>query len=264
MGRKSLIRPFNIINQFPLSVSFTSDAILREYPTPPNYLTSYGMLPEQEKLVGKTNIENVDVIGMIVEWFAPTYFNADYYDEVGTTAALSTLIGSPYAPDGTNLTNGQTVLCDSLTVVANRGVYRATVVATNVTAWTRVKYGQDQVNGVPVLNDNVYIVSGTANTDYTYFCDNATLGTWTARISSSPVGTLSVQVQSGTSSWTTLPLFNPLSRSYVLSIAITGVSGIANIDLTNLSYENMRLVYEYTSGGSCSMTTTLTAKVVGA
>ena len=52
------------------------------------------------------------------------------------------------------------VLFPSLTVTANRGVYRATVVAGNVTAWTRIVYNPSaSPTGESIMGDTIYITA---------------------------------------------------------------------------------------------------------
>ena len=247
MGRKSLIRPFEIINKYPMSASFYSDEIPAQYPNPPLFETNLAVN-------GATNIENIDVIGILVEWSLPQFFEADYYDEAGATD-LTALIGAAYAPDGTNLADGETCLFASLTTVEDRGVYQATVAAGKVTAWTRVICGQDREVGVPKLNDNIYILGGTVNTDNVFFVDDETLVTFDIA-TSVPDGELEVQVKSGNSGWSVLDLVPSLP-------AINTASGSLNINITDFSYEQIRLYYNATSGTG-TLNAVLTAKVVGA
>lgn len=247
MSRKSLIRPFKLINNYPMSVDVYSDEVVAQYPNPPLFETNLSVN-------GETNVEKVDVIGLLVEWDTPAYFSADYFDEAGATD-LTTLIGSPYAPDGTNVADGETILFTALTTPADNGVYMATVVAGDVTAWTRVNFGQDRETGIPKLNDSVNILAGTVNTGNTFYCDDEALVTFDIA-TGTPDGELEVQVKSGNSGWSKLDL-TPANPT------ITSASGNLNINITDFAYEKMRVYYKANSGVG-TLNVTLTAKVVGA
>lgn len=71
----------------------------------------------------------------------------------------------------------------------------------------------------------------------------------------SPVGVLSVEVQSGPSGWAALDFGSPL--------AVSGNTGSLIINVNQLPFEKIRVVYTATSGTG-SLTVTLSSKVVGA
>lgn len=71
----------------------------------------------------------------------------------------------------------------------------------------------------------------------------------------SPVGVITVEVQNGTSGWSALDFGNP--------IAISGNTGNLNININQIPFENIRVVYTKSSGIG-ALTVTLAAKVVGA
>jgi len=71
----------------------------------------------------------------------------------------------------------------------------------------------------------------------------------------SPVGVLSVEVQSGPSGWAALDFGSPL--------AVSGSSGSLIINVNQLPFEKIRVVYTATSGTG-DLTVTLSSKVVGA
>lgn len=89
--------------------------------------------------------------------------------------------GAPYAPDGYNLTDNQTVLFTGITTpgVTTRGVYRATVVAGNVTAWTRVVYNPFvSPSGEPADGDRVVATMGDNYADHIFQCTSTPLATF--------------------------------------------------------------------------------------
>lgn len=92
-------------------------------------------------------------------------------------AGVLPALGAPFAPDGTNMTDQQTCLFTGLTLAADRGVFRATVVAGNVTAWTRVIYGQSST-GACTDGDIVIVLEGTAYADHQFQCTDTTTATW--------------------------------------------------------------------------------------
>jgi len=101
-------------------------------------------------------------------------FPANY---VYTAAGVLPALGAAFAPDGTNMTDQQTCLFTGLTLAQDRGVFRATVVAGNVTAWTRVIYGQSST-GACTDGDIVIILSGTAYGDHQFQCTDTATATW--------------------------------------------------------------------------------------
>lgn len=122
--------------------------------------------------------------------FNPFTCQFDYYEsnvggtQVGypvnycnTTELTIPAAGAPYAPDGTNISDGETVLFTSLTTLLDRGVYRATVVGGNVTTWTRVVYGADP-NGYSLQNDVIFVLFGTTYSNYTFTCTSTPLRIW--------------------------------------------------------------------------------------
>lgn len=94
------------------------------------------------------------------------------------------------------------------------------------------------------------ITSSSVNTK---FLDNiGLLVEWTG---SSPVGTLSIEVQNGSSGWSALDFGTP--------IAVTGASGNLNININETPFEAMRVKY-IRSSGTGAITVTLAAKTIGA
>jgi hypothetical protein len=72
---------------------------------------------------------------------------------------------------------------------------------------------------------------------------------------STPVGAITVEVQNGTSGWSALDFGSP--------IAVSGNTGNLNININQIPFENLRVVYTKSSGTG-TLTVTLAAKVVGA
>jgi hypothetical protein len=83
---------------------------------------------------------------------------------------------APYSPDGTAVVTGDEVLFSSLTTLADRGVWKATVVALVVT-WQRVLHGQSPT-GLSFDGDFVWIKFGSANADSIYVCTDTPAATW--------------------------------------------------------------------------------------
>ena len=102
---------------------------------------------------------------------------------VGISNLVLPATGAPVVIDGGTLTNNEYVLFPSLTVTANRGVYRATVVAGNVTAWTRIVYNPSASPiGESIMGDTIYVTEGTIYTNYTFTCtDSVPLAIWLGR-----------------------------------------------------------------------------------
>lgn len=86
-------------------------------------------------------------------------------------------LGSAYAPDSYNVTDGNLVLFTNLSSVAARGVYKATVVAGKVTKWTRVIYGQSP-SGESTDGDMVVVANGLEYSDHTFQCTDTATATW--------------------------------------------------------------------------------------
>ena len=96
------------------------------------------------------------------------------------TAVVLPATGAAYAPDGVNLVNNDTVLFTNFIIlsgVGGRGVYRATVVAGNVTAWTRVVYGQSPI-GDSIDGDIVVVTAGVVYDDHKFQCTDTPLALW--------------------------------------------------------------------------------------
>jgi hypothetical protein len=70
-----------------------------------------------------------------------------------------------------------------------------------------------------------------------------------------PVGTITVEVQSGPSGWCALDFGSP--------IAVSGNSGSIVLNINQIPFENIRLNYVAGSGGA-TLNVTLSSKVVGA
>jgi hypothetical protein len=94
---------------------------------------------------------------------------------------ISTVIGAPYAPDGTDVVQGDRVLFTNttdLTGSSGRGVYEANVDGGgNLTSWTKQTFGQDP-NGDSVDGDQVYLQAGTTYADHTFRCTDTINATW--------------------------------------------------------------------------------------
>lgn len=107
-----------------------------------------------------------------------TVFVAKYADI--TTADITTLYGAAFAPDGTNVVNGDLVLftgTTALTGLGGRGVYRAIVAAGVLVGWVKVVFGQSPA-GDSVDGDEVVIAAGTVYADHHFQCTDTTLATW--------------------------------------------------------------------------------------
>lgn len=90
-----------------------------------------------------------------------------YWDNSSTTLPSST----PYAPDGTNIINGDTVLFTNLSS-GNNEVYQATISGPTI-SWTLLALGQN-FTGVPTTGDSLYITSGTLRHDSLIFYNGST------------------------------------------------------------------------------------------
>ena len=95
-------------------------------------------------------------------------------------AAAFPAFGAPYSPDGIPVVNGETILFTDISpTIINRGVYRATVVAGNLTALTRVVYNPTaDPNGYSTQNDVIFVLFGNVYANYTFVCTSTPLRLW--------------------------------------------------------------------------------------
>jgi hypothetical protein len=92
------------------------------------------------------------------------------------------------------------------------------------------------------------ITSASTNTQY---LDNVGLiAEWTG---TSPVGTITVEVQNGDSAWSEL--------NFGTTIAVSGNTGNHNININELPFEKYRVKYNFTSGVG-TLTVYSTAKMI--
>ncbi|NCN28265.1 hypothetical protein GW915_11915 [bacterium] len=92
-------------------------------------------------------------------------------------AGVLPALGASFIPDGVAVVDNDTVLFTGLTAAADRGIFRATVVAGNVTAWTRIIYGQSSI-GACTDGDIVVILEGTTYSDHQFQCTDTAAATW--------------------------------------------------------------------------------------
>jgi len=80
---------------------------------------------------------------------------ADWWDTASTVLPST---GAPFAPDGTNVSDGEIVVFADPAI---DGYYRVSESGGNVTAWTQIAPLQDSIAGVPTTGDLVFVRGGT-------------------------------------------------------------------------------------------------------